>query len=152
MDEYFEKILKFVLSREGGYSNHPADKGGETNKGITSAVYNNYLKRKNLPSKSVKNITENEVREIYHTNYYKASGADKIKNPKLAAVVFDTSVNMGVSRAKSFLEKSGGDVSLFLKLRKEKYIEFAKCSPSQKVFLQGWFNRLAALEKFINSM
>ena len=152
MDEFFEKVLKFVLIREGGYVNHPADKGGETNKGITFAVYQNYLKKKNLPPKSIKEITQNEVSEIYFENYYKASGADKIQNRKLAALVFDTAVNMGVSRAKSFLEKSGGDVNLFIRLRKEKYREFARCNPSQKVFLKGWLNRISALEEFINTV
>ena len=38
-DELFEKMLQFVLEREGGYSNNPADLGGETNKGkITGAI------------------------------------------------------------------------------------------------------------------
>lgn len=42
MSENFDKMLKFVLLREGGYSNNPNDKGGETNKGITYQIYNSY--------------------------------------------------------------------------------------------------------------
>lgn len=41
-DEYFEKMLKFILQREGGYSNDPTDLGGETNKGITHGTYDAY--------------------------------------------------------------------------------------------------------------
>ena len=38
--EHFEKTLKFILQREGGYVNDPNDLGGETNKGITYRTYN----------------------------------------------------------------------------------------------------------------
>ena len=37
-----------------------------------------------------------EAEDIYYNNYYKASGADKIENPRLALYVFDTAVNMGL--------------------------------------------------------
>ena len=55
---------------------------------------------KELPTRSVKYITDDEVKDIYYNNYYKASGADKLENPQLASYVFDTAVNMGVSIAK----------------------------------------------------
>ena len=32
-------LLPFILSFEGGFSNHPADKGGATNKGVTIATW-----------------------------------------------------------------------------------------------------------------
>lgn len=46
-NDTFEKMLKFVLEKEGGYVNDPNDLGGETNKGITTATYNVYKVRKN---------------------------------------------------------------------------------------------------------
>jgi len=151
MDKNFEKGLKFVLAREGGYSNHPNDSGGETNKGVTHKTYDAYRKSQNLPTRSVKDITDKEVKDIYYNNYYKASGADKIGDPKLATVVLDTAVNMGVSRAKTMLNKSNGNVDKYLALRQEKYKEFVQAKPSQKVFLKGWQNRVADLDKYINS-
>lgn len=151
MDKNFEKGLKFVLSREGGYSNHPNDSGGETNKGITHKTYDAYRKSQGLPTRSVKDITDKEVKEIYYNNYYKASGTDKIGDPKLSTVVFDTAVNMGVSRAKTMLEKSNGNVDKYLALRQEKYKEFVQAKPSQKVFLQGWQNRVKDLDNYVNS-
>lgn len=151
MDKNFEKGLKFVLAREGGYSNHPKDSGGETNKGITHKTYDAYRKSQGLPTRSVKDITDKEVKEIYYNNYYKASGADKVGDPKLSTVVFDTAVNMGVSRAKTMLEKSNGNVDKYLALRQDKYKEFVQAKPSQKVFLQGWQNRVKDLDNYVNS-
>ena len=104
-DQYFETMLNFILVREGGYVNHPKDKGGETNRGITHTTYDSYRRSKRLPLRSVKYITDDEVVDIYYNNYYKASGADKIKNPRLAMAVFDASVNMGVSVARELLKK-----------------------------------------------
>lgn len=144
----FEKMLKFVLQREGGYVNDHNDLGGETNKGITHNTYNSYRKSKGFPIRSVKYITDDEVRDIYYNNYFKASGADKIENPQLASYVFDTAVNMGVSRAKSFLEQSHGNTETFEQLRRAKYEEFAKLNPSQQRYLQGWNNRVTAVKHF----
>ena len=150
-DEIFEKTLQFILEREGGYVNDPHDLGGETNKGITHNTYNAYRKSKGLPLQSVKYITDDEVREIYYNNYYKASGADKLYSPKLAAYVFDTAVNMGVSRAITFLKQSNGDAEQFEKLRRSKYDEFVKFNPDQKRYLQGWNNRVSAVKTFADN-
>ena len=150
MDNNFRKALDFVLSMEGGYSNHPNDLGGETNFGITTGVYNAYRKQKNLPLQSVKYISSEEIEEIYFKKYFLASGADKISDNKLALIHFDTAVNMGVSRANNFLTLSHGNIQEYLKLRKNKYIQFANV-PSPNIFLKGWLNRLCKLEKYINS-
>ena len=41
-----ECIINEVIERfEGGYSNHPADRGGPTNMGITQATLSEYLGR-----------------------------------------------------------------------------------------------------------
>lgn len=146
-DENFEKMLKMVLQHEGGYVNNPNDKGGETNKGITHITYDYYRKNKGLQPRSVKYITEDEVKDIYYNNYYKASGADKLENPQLSAYVFDTAVNMGVSRAQEILKQSNGNLDTFENLRRAKYQEFAK-NPKQAEFLPGWLNRVSTTKKF----
>ena len=38
----FEQCLKHILQFEGGYVNHPADRGKATNYGITQHVYNSW--------------------------------------------------------------------------------------------------------------
>lgn len=150
-DKRFRQALDFVLACEGGYVNNPNDLGGETNFGITTRTYSAYRKSKGLCARSVKEISMNEIEEIYYKKYYIASGANKIEDFELALVHFDTAVNMGISRANNFLTLSHSNVEEYLRLRRAKYIEFAKI-PSQKVFLRGWLNRVAHLESYIKTI
>ena len=126
LDYEYPNMLKFVLAREGGYSNRPNDKGGETYKGITHTTYDSYRRAKGLPKQSVKYMTDDEMQEIYYVNYYKASGADKIDNPRLSMYVFDTAVNMGVSTAKLLQKQSGGNIEKFDSLRRQRYDNIIK--------------------------
>ena len=146
----FKAFLDFVLACEGGYSNNPNDLGGETNFGITSRTYSDFRKSKGLSLRSVKEISMDEIEEIYYKKYYLASGTDKIDDFRLALIHFDTAVNMGVARANNFLTLSHSNIDEYLHLRKEKYIEFARV-PSQKIFLKGWLNRIARLESYIKT-
>lgn len=147
-DEFYPTMLQFILSREGGYVNNTADKGGETNKGITNTTYNSYRKTKGLPLRSVKYMTNDELEEIYYKNYYLASGADKVNNPRLALYVFDTAVNMGISVAKDLLKRSNGNLKTFEKLRLEKYQKYVEYDNSQRIFLNGWKNRVSHTKDF----
>lgn len=168
----FESALKFTLQWEGGYSNHPADKGGETNFGITHAVYNSYCKSKGLTPKSVRLISQTEVSEIYYKNYWLTAGCELLP-AKLALFHFDWAVNAGVKRAIQTLQQTVGTPSdgvIGAKTRAavinsvnslgEKAICLKYCgvresyyrrwgAGSQRVFLNGWLNRLAALKREI---
>lgn len=147
-DLEYPNMLKFVLYWEGGYNNSKNDDGGETNKGITHTTYDSYRRSKGLPKQSVKYMTDEEMQEIYYNNYYKASGADKIENPRLALYVFDTAILHGVYGAKQILKKSGGDLEKFEQLRKEHYYKRVEEKPSQKEWLQGWLNRVNHLKDY----
>lgn len=35
----YTKLVPFIKKWEGGFGNHPKDKGGATNKGVTLATY-----------------------------------------------------------------------------------------------------------------
>lgn len=149
--DLFEKALKFVLAREGGYVNNPNDLGGATNKGITQNTYNAWLQSKGQVKKDVKNITDAEVKEIYYQRYWLSVKCDKMSR-KFAVVCFDTAVNMGVSRVKEFLEACQyTDLDIFYLTRIKKYNEFAK-NKSQRTFLHGWLNRMFALIDFVNQI
>ncbi len=147
--ERFDTAMKYLLKAEGGYSNNKYDKGGATNFGITQKTYDLYRKKRGLVIQPVINITKQEAYEIYYSEYWVLSGADKIENFSLALVLFDSAVNHGLGNAKKLFEKSKGDVNTFLNLRREKYKAIVKNNPSQKIFLKGWMNRIDNLNKFI---
>lgn len=145
-DTAFDKMLEFVFKAEGGYV---ANDGGEAgNLGVRQSVYDKYRKDKGLAAQDVKSITRDEAKEIYYDMYYKASGADKIADARLAFQVFDTAVNMGVSRAKTLLEQSGGDADKFKQLRLERYESIARNNPNKAKYLDGWKNRVNNLSDF----
>lgn len=148
MNADYQKALKFVLAREGGYVNNPKDSGGATNKGITQATYNSWLTAHRMPLEDVKNISDKNVSDIYFRNYYVASTADKIKDFRLKLLVFDTAVNMGVSTAKLFLKQSNGDYNKYINLRVARYYAIVAKYPKNKIFLQGWLNRIKALKEY----
>lgn len=149
--ELFKKALSFVLKWEGGYVNNPNDKGGATNKGITQGTYNSWLLSQGKERKDVKFISQAEVEEIYYTRYWLAAKCDNMS--KIFAVIsFDTAVNMGVGRVQEFLRASNwSDPFKFLDAREKKYREFANYG-NQKIFLNGWLNRLNALRVFVKSL
>ena len=145
-DEDFDKMLKFVLESEGGYVAN--DCGQACNKGIQQNTYDTYRTRKGLAKNDVKNITDEEVREIYYTMYYKASGADKISDKKLAFYLFDAAVNMGVNGAKKILANCDNNAELFMKKRLEKYNIIAENHNNKRIYLRGWESRINRAKTF----
>lgn len=146
----FDEMLGQVLGYEGGFSDHPNDNGGATNYGITEATYRAYKGDNNA---DVRNITQEEVKEIYYNNYYKASGADKYAqagDSAYAFAVFDAAVNHGVGAAQKMDAQAGGDVDKFMEVRKQKYIGIVANNPSQAVFEKGWQNRWNKVYSFID--
>ena len=151
MDKLFKRALNFVLKWEGGYVNNPSDKGGATNMGITQYTYNSWLKALGLAKRDVKYITRSEVEQIYYKNYWRKAGCHNM-SPKFAVLAFDTAVNMGLARVKQFLRFAEWKYpEKFIQAREAKYREFAKYG-NQKIFLNGWLNRLNALKVELESI
>lgn len=103
----FSKSLALVLEHEGGYVNHPKDPGGETNFGVTLAVYNAYRQRKGLAQKSVRSITKAEVAEIYRDQYWRTIHADDMASG-VDYCLFDYAVNSGPGRAAKEAQRALG--------------------------------------------
>lgn len=143
--DVFNTALNVTLKFEGGYSNQKNDRGGATNFGITQSTYNSWCKRNGQEPRDVRNITKEEVKEIYYKDYWVASGANKVSDPKMAIALFDSSVLHGVSGAKKIYQKSGGDYRAFLQARRNRYDEIVDANPSQRKFLNGWRNRVDQL-------
>lgn len=140
-DEVFERALAFILKREGGYGNLKYDHGGETSHGITHKTYDLWRTHQGLPTRNVKYITDEEVRTIYYNSFWKGTGADKIRNPKLALQVFDAAASFGPGSARALYQQSGDDLQRFVELRKQKYIRIVEHDSTQRGFLHGWLER-----------
>lgn len=98
-----DTLIDAVLDREGGYSNHPADRGGETNFGITAAVA-----RANGYDGAMRDLPISTARAIYRRLYWLRPRFDAVaaQAPLIAAELFDTGVNMGPPAAAAFLQRA----------------------------------------------
>lgn len=103
----FDKSLEYVLAHEGGYVNHPKDPGGATNKGVTQKTYNDYLRRVGVSPRSVKFISDDEVKSIYERQYWDVLKCDELPSG-VDYAVFDFGVNSGPSRSAKFLQRIVG--------------------------------------------
>lgn len=101
------------------------------------------------PDVDVKNLTQSAAAKIAKDRYWTPSGAENLP-PALAAVQFDTAMNMGVGTAKELLAKSNGDVRSYLDLREQKYRDIAAHDPAKAADLPGWLQRNEALRNFAN--
>ena len=92
-----------LIEREGGYVNHPADKGGPTRYGITEAVA-----RAHGYAGAMAQLPREEAAAIYRRLYWLRPRFDQVAErcPKLAAELFDTGANMGPAVASTFLQRT----------------------------------------------
>ncbi len=98
-----EELLDEVVGREGGYADHPADRGGPTCWGITERVA-----RANGYEGPMRRLPAATARAIYRRLYWERPGFDRVaaRAPALAAELFDTGVNMGPAVAGGFLQRA----------------------------------------------
>lgn len=97
-DEMFNEILR----KEGGYSNHPDDKGEETRWGITEKVA-----RAHGYSGDMRKLPKNTATAILEADYWKAPRFDEVANfsTDIAMELCDTGINMGPSVATKMLQR-----------------------------------------------
>jgi ferredoxin-NADP reductase len=85
-----EQILDDILRREGGYVNHPADRGGPTNFGITAQTLGSWRKLgRPATAAEVQALTEPEARAIYRQQYITGPGFETITHPALLHLLVD---------------------------------------------------------------
>lgn len=101
----FDDAFKIVLGFEGGYVNDPADRGGETNYGITEGTLNAAYQAGLVGHNDIKKLTIDEAKVIYKANYWDKSKCDELPVP-LDYLVFDASVNHGIGGAGKLLQRS----------------------------------------------
>ena len=166
----FDHCLRFVLYREGGLSDHSADRGGRTNCGVTQKTYDTYRRNAGLSLRDVAKITFDEVEGLYRTMFWNVAKCGVLPQP-LDLYVFDAAVNHGPGRAVKLLQRAlgvgddgiVGPVTIdalqeevaagqlpdlarnFLAIRLSFYEQIVDNDPSQEVFLAGWENRIEHL-------
>lgn len=101
-DTNFQDAFADVLEVEGDISDQPADRGGLTKWGITHSTYKHWLDKTEQKQRPVTEMTKDECREIYYTEYWVKGRCDLIAdyNKALAEVHFDACVNHGIAEHK----------------------------------------------------
>src|SRR3546814_1407705 len=85
-------MIEATIGKEGGYGNHPADKGGPTMWGITERVA-----RKNGYTGDMRNLPREKAVAIYRQEYAIKPGFAAVAeiSPDVGEELFATGVNMG---------------------------------------------------------
>jgi len=151
----FDKAFNFIIKAEGGFVNDPDDPGGMTKYGISKRQY---------PTTDIRNLTLQQAKEIYRSDYWDACKCEDLPLP-LRLAVFDSAVNQGKSAAIKLLQKVVGTIadgiigpqtinatnrtnSIVPRYLAERALRYSKTKNFNK-YGRGWMKRLfdVALEK-----
>lgn len=163
------KLVPIIFKWEGGYNNHPLDKGGSTNMGVTIETWRKVGYDKDgdgdIDVDDLKLLTKDDVvNRVLKPHYWDRWKADRIKNQSVANIVVDwvwASGAWGIKYPQRILRVADDGVvgpktleainnypdqsELFKKLwlgRKQHFEDIVAAKPSQKEFIKGWLNRL----------
>lgn len=165
-----EKIIKNIINREGGFVDHPDDKGGATKYGITAVSLTQHIGRE-VSTNDIKNVSRDDAYEIYYQQYYKRPNIHQLPQ-QLQEIVLDMAVNHGAKRAVKILQQMiilngvrivddgaiGPNtlgaidalihtkgltpvINFLIDMRVQFYERIVKSDETQRVFLAGWINR-----------
>jgi len=172
-----DAMIDAILRREGGFVDHPDDRGGPTKYGITIGTLSRYIGRAALRSE-VRDLSEDIARDIYERNYYFGPRIDRLPDA-IQPFIFDCAVNHGPRQAIRFVQsvcnqagytpslsvdgamgpntrkgaewadKQMGEIFLkaLIEERRNFYYAIVESRPSQEKFLKGWLNRVNEFEK-----
>lgn len=157
-----DALIDEIIEREGGYVDHPADRGGPTKYGITRATLARWRDRA-VTAADVRNMDVGEARDIYLAMFVVNPGFEPLPEP-LRSHVVDLGVTSGPYQAVRTLQRALGDVSVdgilgtetraaigaanvrdltrrFWQERVRFYSRIPAIRPTQLAFLDGWLNR-----------
>lgn len=147
----FMRCYDFTRRWEGGWADHPADKGGATMRGITLATFVRWRHAQGMgtPTKDdLRNIRDDEVEAIYYQWYWLPSGAATLPYPA-NLVRFDTAVLFGVDVALWYAQEAGASEYALLGLRLLGHAGSVEDDPSQVAFWDGWRGRVMQLRSIV---
>lgn len=120
----FHAAVNFTSNAEGGYSDHPDDKGGETVFGIARnynpqwsgwAIIDELGQKYGKHSQEFISQVENNQKlyesalKLYYSRYWLTVRADELP-PEVGIFLYDSAVNHGPKRAIKFLQKATSSV------------------------------------------
>lgn len=165
-----DDITKHIIKIEGGYSEHPNDRGGPTNMGITQKTLTSFLGR-STTADDIRRMTVKQAKDIYEQHYYHYPRIDRLPDI-LQPIMVDMAVNHGPRRAIKLLqeelqhggfnvgridgvigqmtikatnhalaEHSTDFIDYLINRRLAFYHDIVNRDPTQAVFLNGWIAR-----------
>jgi len=142
----FNRALDFALKWEG--NKYVVDTGGATRWGISQHAF------PTMTSHEIENLTKEQAGQLYYLHYWKLGGCEQMEWP-LCLVAFDTSVNLGLSKANKFynevlsLDKLASDRILAAGIlsKREEFYKRLGAREKYKPYLKGWLNRCEDLRK-----
>ncbi|SKC47192.1 glycoside hydrolase family 108 protein [Ohtaekwangia koreensis] len=164
----FEGFASKVLHLEGGFVNHPADKGGPTKYGVILSTWKQYGYDKDkdgdIDADDIKLLSEGDAKFIAKKVFWDFFQADFILNQSVAEFIVDWGYNSGrvlvAKKLQKLLDVTVDGLigiqslktinvipqqNLFeaLKTTRRNFIDaIVKERPDQSVFYKGWINRI----------
>ncbi|WP_017941704.1 glycoside hydrolase family 108 protein [Thioalkalivibrio sp. ALE6] len=171
MIDHVDQLIDRILEREGGFVDHPDDRGGPTNMGITQGTLSEYFGRQATVDE-VRKLRQDTARAIYRDRYWHKPGFHSLELPTaLADMVLDAGVHHGPYQATRMLQRAAGTTddgiigpltqeavltsdliplaAGFLAERAEFFGQLITRDPSQAAFAHGWMRRLGKLMRQI---
>jgi peptidoglycan L-alanyl-D-glutamate endopeptidase CwlK len=177
-DKRFQNLHSFVKLWEGGFVDHPRDKGGATNMGITIGTLAAW-RGHDVSVDDVRNLSRAEADAIFRANYYSVSRCGEMPD-RMAMVVYNCAVLSGPKRAVEFVQKGFNNLGMTAdgkpleedgRMGPMTMGAIQKADPSMlassfmdvqdaylrqlgdfDVFGPGWMNRMAALREFVDTL
>lgn len=162
-----KKLMPFILKWEGGFANHPNDKGGATNKGITIATFRHFF-GSGATVEQLKAMTDEQWETVFRKGFWDPFKGDEIRNQSIANICVDWAWGSGTTTAIKQVQRLLGVTAdgivgnitlgainnaepekLFGKIKSARlsFVEaIVKRDASQQVFLKGWRNRINAIQ------
>ncbi len=96
-------VIDALIAREGGYVDHPADRGGPTRFGITEQVARAWGYTGDM-----RDLPRETAEAIYLERYWTGPGFNRVaaRSDAIAEELLDTGVNMGPMVASRFLQRA----------------------------------------------
>lgn len=178
--DLFDIVIPVILHNEGDRYVHDTSINEVSRMGITLATYRQYYGRGN--NNSIKTLTSEEAQCIYRELFWNKNNLDSIVNlgyRRTTAVLFDSEINIGPSRANRFFQKSlGMPVSertgridentisylkqtdktddelcdLVLSERRQYYSRLVRRNSVYARYHRGWNNRIEHMRNFVKEV